>query len=152
LDHLRLFEELIGRCDLSTEAGKKAAYGTCAEYAMENLRQRRVFNAFMEVVAERLGVPPVRLNSFRDTVGDPPENAKVRVDVCKDNLVDVAGNAEGLRYLASLMLELAREPVEDDHIHLHAGNHPMCGKVYLDIYHEFDAWFESLKEEGNEPG
>jgi hypothetical protein len=63
---------------------------------------------------------------------------------------ELTGNADGLRYLAGLLAELACEAVENDHVHLHPDERPMYGRTYpLTIYHEPDAWFESLDNEGD---
>jgi hypothetical protein len=57
----------------------------------------------------------------------------------------LTGNAEGLRYLAALCTELAREAVEGDHVHLYTDNPLMRGKTFpLTVYHEPDAWFAEL--------
>ena len=149
MDCGRLIDELISGCDLGTEEGKTTAYARCADYADKNIDHRRALNDFMQLVAKRLDVLPVRLDSFLDTVGDPPEGARIHVKVVKENLVNVTGNADGLRYLASLILELARDAVEHDHAHLYADEPPMCGDVYLTVYHEPDPWFKSLDKEGS---
>lgn len=128
MNYLRLFDGLTAACDLNTEAGRKAAYSKCEHYAIENLHHRRTFNGFMEVVAEKLGTLPVRTNDFSDTVGDPPRNAKLHVRLSEENAAELTGNAEGLKYLARLMLELAREPIEHDHVHLDP-DRPRCTAV-----------------------
>lgn len=147
MDYSHVIDELIAKYDLGTEEGRSAAQAACIKHANENLHDRRSFNDFMQVVAKRLDVLPVRLDSFFDTVGDPPDGARIHVKVVKENLVSATGNADGLRYLAGLMLELARDAVEHDHAHLYADEPPMCGDVYLTVYHEPDAWFERLREQ-----
>ncbi len=147
MDYSHIIDDLIVGCDLGTEIGRTVAYSKCMKYADENIEQRRAFNDFMQVVAKKLDVLPVRLDSFLDTVGDPPESARICVRLVKENLAELTGNADGLRYLAGLMLELARDGVEHDHAHLYADELPMCGTVYLTVYHEPDAWFERLTEQ-----
>ncbi len=147
MDYSYVIDELIAKYDLGTEEGRSAAHAACIRHANENLRDRRSFNAFMQAVAERLGTVPVRLNDFSDAVSEPPANARIHVKVIKENLVNVTGNADGLRYLASIILELARDAVEHDHAHLYADEPPMCGDVCLTVYHEPDPWFEHLREQ-----
>ncbi len=139
-------DELIAQYDLGTEEGPSAAEAACIRYAVENLHDRRSFNAFMEVVAEKLGTLPVRMNDFSGTIGDPPSSAKVHVRLSEENAAELTGNAEGLKYLARLMLELAREPIEHDHVHLDPDRPPMHGGAYMVIYHEPDAWFDRLND------
>ena len=60
MDHARVIESLIGKYDLNRETEKKKAYQRCEEYAERHLKARLEFNAFMEVVAARLGMAPLQ--------------------------------------------------------------------------------------------
>ncbi len=150
-DYARIVESLIGKYDLNNETEKKKAYRKCQEYAKEHLKTRLEFNAFMEVVAEKLGMARMRRDDFRDSVGEVPEGAKLYLTYRPKVGPELTGNADGLRHLAALLAELAEQAVEHDHVHLDPGALPMYGKTYpLTIYHEPDAWFGRLEEERSE--
>jgi len=147
VDHARVIESLIGEYDLNTETEKKKAYQKCQEYAERHIAARLEFNAFMKVVAERLGMAPTRKEDFREEVGDVPKCAKLYLTYAPKVGPELTGNADGLRYLAALLAELAEQAVEHDHVHLDPGALPMYGRTYpLTIYHEPDAWFGRLDE------
>jgi hypothetical protein len=149
VDYARIVNDLIADCDLTTDSGRRVAYRKCEAYADENLHERRAFNDFTEAVGQRLGLPPTLRNSFRDTVGEPAPGAKLHLRYAGAAGPELTGNADGLRYLAGLVAELADEAVEGDHVHLYPDEHPMYGRTYpLTIYHEPDPWFESLDKEG----
>jgi hypothetical protein len=153
MDYARVVESLIGEYDLSNETGRKKAYQRCEEYAERHLQARLEFNAFMAVVAERLGMAPMRRNDFRDSVGEVPEGAKLYLTYAPKVGPELTGNADGLRHLAALLAELAEQAVEHDHVHLDPGVVPMYGRTYpLTIYHEPDTWFGSLEEKESKEG
>ncbi len=151
MDYARVVQSLIGAYDLNNETERKKAYQKCEEYAERHLPARLEFNAFMQVVAEKLGIAPTRRNDFRDSVGDVPEEAKLYLTYRPKVGPELTGNADGLRYLAALLAELAEQAVEHDHVHLDPGVLPMHGKAYpLTIYHEPDVWFKTREEKENE--
>ena len=151
MDQLRVVDDLIAEYDLSQETGRKRAYRKCEEYATEHIAGRVEYNAFMGAVSEKLGMPATRRDSFVEELGEVPENAKLYLRYSRAG-PELTGNAEGLRYLAALVTELADQSIEDDHAHLYAGRPPMYGNTYpLIIYHEPDAWFERLEAGQEEP-
>jgi hypothetical protein len=153
VDYTRVVQSLIGAYDLNNETERKKAYQKCEEYAERHLPARLEFNAFMQVVAEKLGIAPTRRNDFRDSVGDVPEEAKLYLTYRPKVGPELTGNADGLRYLAALLAELAEQAVEHDHVHLDPGAIPMYGKTYpLTIYHEPAGWFGQLEEQEGEEG
>jgi hypothetical protein len=153
MDYARVVQSLIGAYDLSNETERKKAYQKCEEYAGRHLPARLEFNAFMQVVAEKLGIASTRRNDFRDSVGDVPEEAKLYLTYRPKVGPELTGNADGLRYLAALLAELAEQAVEHDHVHLDPGALAMYGKTYpLTIYHEPDGWFGQLEEQEGEKG
>jgi hypothetical protein len=151
VDYGRVIERLIGEYDLGKKTQRKKAYRTCEEYATKHIEARLEFNAFMEAVAERLGLAPTRRNDFRDSVGQVPDGAKLYLTYDRKTGPELTGNADGLRYLATLLAELAEQGVEHDHLHLDPGAIPMYGPTYpLTIYHEPDPWFEGLDKAEDE--
>lgn len=148
MDYIRVVDELISGYDLGKETEKKKAYHKCEEYAERHLKARLEFNAFMEVVAEKLGMAPTRKDDLREEVGEVPKGAKLYLTYAPKVGPELTGNADGLRHLAALLAELAEQAVEHDHVHLDPGVIPMYGKTYpLTIYYEPDAWFGRLDEE-----
>jgi hypothetical protein len=155
MDYLRVVEDLIRGYDLSRGAERKKAYQKCEAYATEHLKARLEFNAFMEIVSEKLGLAPTRRNDFSDSAGRVPQSAKLFLGYDPKSGPELTGNADGLRYLAALLAELAEQAVEHDHVHLDPGQIPMYGRTFpLTVYHEPDAWFgEGDEEDGvEEPG
>jgi hypothetical protein len=153
MDYLHVVEKLIRPYDLTRETERKKAYIKCEEYAKEHIEGRLEFNAFMEAVGEKLDMPPTLRSSLVDELGEVPESAKLHLRFNPGTGPELTGNVEGLRYLADLLVELARHGVEHDHTHLYTDEAPMCGGGYpLTIYHEPDAWFDKLGQERAEAG
>ncbi|MEN6334997.1 MAG: hypothetical protein ABFE01_12100 [Phycisphaerales bacterium] len=146
MDYTSVIDGLLSQHDLNSESGRRAAYERCKKYADEHIRARVEYNAFMEAVAARLNLPPVRKSSLDEDDGEPPENAKIHLTYTPRVGPELTANAEGLRYLASMLAELAKQAVEHDHLHLYADEPPMVGQTFpLTIYHEPDAWFARLE-------
>ena len=152
-DYVQIVESLLGEYDLTNEAQRKKAYQKCEEYARTHLKARLEFNAFMAVVAEKLGLAPTRRDDLRDSVGEVPKGAKLFLGYDPKSGPELTGNADGLWYLGALLTELAEQAVEHDHVHLDPGMLPMYGRTFpLTIYHEPDAWFGQLDENGGAAG
>ena len=148
MDQSRVVKRLLAKYDLASEVGRKRAYQKCEDYADEHFPGRVEYNAFMEAVADKLGMPSRRKVSFAKEIGDVPENGKLHMTYVSQVGPELTGNAEGLRCLAALVAELAKQAIEHDHAHLYADSPPMWGDTYpLTIYHEPNAWFEQLGAE-----
>jgi hypothetical protein len=127
MDYLDIVEKLVEPYDLAREVERKKAYALCEKYAKKHIQSRLEFNAFMQTVAEKLDMLPVRKNSLVDELGEVPESARLHLRFNRDVGPELTGNVEGLRYLAAVLGELVRHGVEHDHTHLYTDEAPMCG-------------------------
>lgn len=152
MNYASVVEQLVTEYDLRTEAGRRAAYERCDRYAEEHYEARVEYNAFMAAVGARLGLPAVRRNTFEDSVGEIPDDARVYLN-CAEGNPELFGNPEGLRYVAAIMMELAAQAIEGDHAHLFEYHPPMHERSDpLTITHVPDEWFAALdrKEDDGE--
>ena len=97
MDYARVVESLIGGYDLNKATERKKAYRICEEYGTKHIAARLEFNAFMEIVAAKLGMAPTRRNDFRDSVGQVPDRAKLYLTYSPKTGPELTGNAGGLR-------------------------------------------------------
>ncbi|HNS21522.1 MAG TPA: hypothetical protein PKH24_13545 [Sedimentisphaerales bacterium] len=150
MNHASIVDGLLDGYDLSREAERRKAYVACQEYANEHMQARAEYNHFMQIVGDRLQMPPVRMNRLDGDEVEVPENAKIHLKYSPRSGPELTGNADGLRYVASILEELAEQAEAGDHFHLYPDSFPMCGDGYpLTIYHEPGAWFERFGADGD---
>lgn len=136
-----IIEELISEYELNSEFLTRRAYRKCFEYAKQKFEDPAAFNAFMEMVAMRLGQVPIRKDIVRPIVQSGGEE-RLHLGYESERGPLLSANQSGLIYLVKVLQELAETNQPGEHVHFDNGQPPLHGKSFpLTISYQSDEWF-----------